>query len=199
MDYPRLKSEIKEIADIAASMPEGLQEKCFEVLLKHFLCETTPIPARGRDEQQAKDLVAQDGLSHTDIPMTTSLRLFLRKTDIAIADLQSVLMLSDNDVHFIHEPSTSIIAEGQIQWALLLALKQAILKNDFSVDPEDVRSICQEKGFYDKANFATNFKNAKYSKFFKGPMKRQGERQALSDEGQTELARIIKSLVQEKK
>ena len=81
-----------------------------------------------------------------------------------------------------------------MQWALLLALKNCILSNDLSVDPEDVRSVCQDKGFYDTANFGTNFKRATYAKLFKGPMERQGDPQGLTPEGQTELARVIQQL-----
>jgi hypothetical protein len=33
MDYRQLKADVKEIAEIAASVPEQFRDKCFEILL----------------------------------------------------------------------------------------------------------------------------------------------------------------------
>jgi len=74
------------------------------------------------------------------------------------------------------------------------ALAGAQERNVISVDPEDVRSICQEKGFYDKANFIKNFKTPKNAALFQGQMDAQGGPQKLSTEGQKELAKLIKEL-----
>ena len=35
--YQKLKDEIKEIIEIVNQCPEGLQEKCFELLLENFI------------------------------------------------------------------------------------------------------------------------------------------------------------------
>ena len=35
-----------------------------------------------------------------------------------------------------------------------------------TTDPEDVRSVCQEKGYYDKGNFAGAFKTEKNVRLF---------------------------------
>jgi hypothetical protein len=86
------------------------------------------------------------------------------------------------------------IAKGQMSWALLLTLKNCILNNIMSVDSETVRSVCQEKGFYDKANFTANFKSQKYKKLFKGPLEPQGSAQVLTNEGQKELSALIQQL-----
>ena len=70
-----------------------------------------------------------------------------------------------------------------------------ILNNKLSADPEEVRSIVQEKGYYDPANFAANFKSPKYSKYFSKPLESQGDTQTLSKQGEETLAQLIKSLV----
>ena len=100
----------------------------------------------------------------------------------------------DNEVHFLKEPGGTSIAQGQIAWALLLALKSALETNNFVVDPEDVRSICQDKGFYDKANFSAHFKKQNNAKLFKGQLEAQGEARALTTDGQTALASVIRTL-----
>ena len=178
---------------MAAGVPDTFKEKCFEVLLNRLISEAPPPPppndpgagegGSGRGRQPAAAL-----------PVTTQLRVFMQRSGISEEELKGVLMVADDDVHFIREPAHGKVATGQIEWALLLALKNCILKNDLSVDPEDVRSVCQEKGFYDAPNFAANFKKAKYAKLFKGAMERQGEAQALTGDGQTELAKVIRQL-----
>jgi len=70
-------------------------------------------------------------------------------------------------LHCIKEPSHGQAARGQIEWALLLALKNGILNNSLKADPEEVRSMVQDKGYYDSANFSANFRKPKYANYFK--------------------------------
>ncbi len=192
MDYPKLKKEIKEIADIAAGVPDAFKEKCFEVLLNHLLQGSIPPPPPKVDSGHPPK--GDQPPPAVELPITTQLRVFMQKNLVSEEELKAVLMVADNEVHFLREPSPGKVVNGQIHWALLLALKNCILNNELTVDPEEIRSVCQNKGFYDAANFAANFKKAKYLKFFKGPMERQGDPQGLTSEGQTELAKVIRQL-----
>jgi hypothetical protein len=185
MNYLKLKEGMKEIVSIAESVPDKFKEKCFEILLNHFFAE-------GKLFEQKVD--ATSFASSEAIPISTQIKLFMKKTKIVEDDLKKILMYSDKDIHFIKEPTIKSPARGQMQWALLLALKNGFLKNELSVDPEDIRSICQEKKYYDKANFAKTFKNKQNASLFKGELKPQGKVQKLSNEGFTKLAELIKSL-----
>jgi hypothetical protein len=118
----------------------------------------------------------------------------MQKTGVTVEQLAAVATVADGEVHFLKEPTPDKIAKGQTQWALLLALKNAISSNVFSVDPEAVRSVCQEKGFYDKNNFAKNFKNDGTAKLFKKPLEPQGEAQGLSSEGFDALGELVRTL-----
>lgn len=192
MDYQKLKKEIKEIVDIAEDVPEAYKEKCFEGLLNHLLRES-PAPPPSKDDSRHPPKGDRPPPA-AELPITTQLRVFMQRNSVTEEELKAVLMFADNEVYFLREPSPPKIIDGQIQWALLLALKNCILNNELSVDPEDVRSVCQDKGFYDANNFAAYFKKAKYSKLFKGPMEKQGDPQGLTSEGQAELAKIIREL-----
>lgn len=197
MDYSKLKQEIKEIADISASVPDPFKQKCFEVLLNKLLERTKVDSGKKEKEDTTKPPLSslQTPPAEGELPIPTQLRVFMQRTGIKEDNLKALLMVADNDVHFLKEPAHGKIADGQVQWAMLLALKNCVLNNNLSVDPEDVRSICQEKGFYDPANFAAIFKRPKYAKLFKGTMDPQGSSQLLSNEGQSELASLIKSLI----
>lgn len=193
MKFNEIRCHVKEITKITSLVPEPLQQKCFEILLTQLLREmenlekqpTTPTPPVAPAVGKPSD---------KSIPTPAQIRVFMQRQDISQTILQSLIMYAGGEVHFIREPSNVSVAEGQIQWALLLALKNGILSNSLEVDPEDVRSVCQEKGFYDAANFAAIFKRKSNAKSFKGPLKPQGEPQQLSSEGEIELAELIRSL-----
>ncbi len=201
MDYKQLKSSIKEIAEIATSIPDPFRNKCFEVLLNSLLAEQQP---KSKEDALAAERLKSAAPAHkpapnalSSIPMTAQLRVLMSRTSVTEEELQKVILVTDQEVHFIREPQTKKVIEGQMQWSLLLALKNAILNNALTVDPEDVRSKCQDAGFYDKANFAAYFKKPKIAKLFKGFLVPQGQAVGLSSEGQDALGRLIKALAGE--
>lgn len=194
MNYENLKTEISEISEIANSVPEAFKEKCFEILLQYHLSQnysTNTNPAQP-DKIQTPEIKPPES---TRLPIPSVVRVFIRKTNVTEDELNSVLMYEDGKVFFIKEPKTNVVGQGQIEWALLLALKNAYEKNEFIVDPEDVRSICKEKGFYDAANFSKNFKAQSNETLFKNLLVPQGEPQQLSDEGQIALGQLIKKMI----
>jgi len=199
MDYVTLKAEIKEIADIAASVPEQFREKCFEILLQRLIDGSPSNLGRDAGAADSGTKIPAGGggvstIAASKIPVKAQLRVFMERTKVTLDDLQRVVLVDGDDVHFIREPAHGTIAKGQMDWALLLALKHGITDNEFSTDPEDVRSISQEKGFYDKANFAAIFKRQPYAAYFRQPLQPQGPRQTLTNDGQTALAALLKEL-----
>jgi hypothetical protein len=198
MDYEKLKSEIQEISNIAQNVPEQFRDKCFEILLKNLLepvkdtgtkgsaDKTTEAEKDNTEESKKKD-------NAEGIPINAQLRVFMRKYNITEPQLNSIAHYEDGKVFFIEEPKNTAVTKGQIEWALLLAFKNAILSKDFIVDPEDLRSICQEKGYYDAPNFAATLK--RNSNMFKEALVPQGKASSLSDEGYTALSDLIKKLL----
>jgi hypothetical protein len=185
MDFKELKDSVKDIAEVAASVPERFRDKCFELLLSSLMARNGP--TEHQEEEKTEKPAKNDGSKNdannqktpSNIPMKTQLRLLMKKTQVTADELDKVLMYDNEDVHFVKEPHDVGISTGQMEWALLLALKNAILKDSMTADPEDVRSICQAKGFYDKANFATIFKKAKNAKLFKSALVPQGPAESL--------------------
>lgn len=191
MDYKQLKDEIKEIVEIAASVPENFREKCFEVLLNHLLSgKHQKVPLVAAPEEKASPPGREQILA-----LPPHVRAFMRRKGITQEQITAIIMLDeDGSVHFLKEPAHGQVTKGQNEWALLIALKNGILNNALKADPEEVRSIVQEKGFYDPANFAANFKKAKYAELFRAPLEPQGSSQPLSSDGESALADLIKVL-----
>ena len=191
MDYAKLKQEIKAIADIANDVPEPFREKCFQLLLENLLGSQP-----GGESKPGFNKLEEEKTLPPAIPISAQVRVLMSKTGVTKDDLGRILFVEDGEAHFTREPSHGKVARGQIEWALLLALQNGILNNSLTVDPEDVRSICQVKGFYDAGNFTTNFKTPKNAKLFRNPLESQGEPQPLTAEGQTTLGKLIKSLAE---
>lgn len=187
MEINELKKEIKEIANIASSVPESLREKCFEVLLNRLLEGKPRLPIQPLGPPLKPP-------PPTSLKLPSHIKAFMRRNNVTEEQIGSVVMLADSELHFIKEPSHGIARRGQNEWALLVSLKNGILKNSLTADPEEVRSIVQEKGYYDQPNFATNFKAPKYADFFKKALEPQGKVEALAQDGEKALAELIKSL-----
>lgn len=192
MDYEHIKTEVAEIAKIAASVPEPFRDKCFELLLSRLLGAAEP--GSGEKFLDATQHDSHDDDGKSPLPIQSQLRVFMNKTGVTRQELEAVVMFEEAEAHFIREPTPKNVAAGQIEWALLLALKSAVEHNKLETDPEDVRSICQDKGFYDKSNFSAIFKKATNAALFRQALEGQGEPQPLSTEGQAALAKLIKAL-----
>lgn len=193
MEYKELKEEIKEIGKIAATVPESFQGKCFELLLNHLLSgQAGGTPPQPPPRQTNPNEMPPPKPGNIAVP--SHVKAFMRRKSVSQDQIEALVMLEEDEFHFIKEPEHGQAAKGQMDWALLIALKNGIQNNTLKADPEEIRSIVQEKGFYDSANFAGNFKKQKNAALFRGPLERQGEAQALSTDGETALATLIKEL-----
>ena len=122
MDYNKIKKEIKEISDISTSVPQNLQEKCFEVLLNNLLENFTKKEFNLEDTKTIKE----DPTSTAQIPFQAKARVFMQRHKIQEEDINKILCYIDDDIHFIKDPPIGKIAVAQINWALLLSLKKAL-------------------------------------------------------------------------
>ena len=191
MKYEKLKDEIREIAKIAAAVPETFRVKCFEILLNDLLSEQLDhAPPPPSPPKPGETPTPPQG----SFKMPSQVLAFMRRKELKQEQIEAIVMLDGDELHFIKEPSHGQVSKGQIEWALLIALKNGILNNSLKADPEDVRSIVQEKGYYDSANFSTNFKNRKNASLFRNVLEGQGDAQALSTEGETALANLVNAL-----
>jgi hypothetical protein len=198
--YAELRAELREIVELVGSLPDKYREKAFDLLVSHLLADRSRV---GSDEKVDDKHEQQPPPLHRKAEPTNGgsfviparVKTLLRRHKIGEEQLRNLVMIEGQDVHFVHEPRDVRIATGQIHWSLLLALKSALLGRDFLVDPEAVRSLCQDKGFYDAKNFAANFRNN--SDLFQRLPQPQSEPVRLSTKGEEELADLIRSLTRE--
>ena len=207
-----LKSDVLELAAIAKECPDGLKDKCFELLLTHYLkqlesgaksepiiASTGPDPAVSPQQSSAdSSAVVQSVTTDHDLTLKdlhVKARKFLEKYERTIEDLNQILFKEGNELRPLFEDlKTTKTSESQIRIALLEALKSGITTGEFQFDGEEVRKECQTRKCYDAGNFSANFKNnaglfetfEKYDK--QSPIIR------LSDDGRKALAQVISEL-----
>jgi len=204
-----MKDKILEIAEIAKTCPENLQQACFETLLNHFLegLRTPPAPAeRERKVDDSKATAKPDeGAAgvHTTPPKQEDLkeadlhlkaRKFMQKEGITISHLNNLFYKEGDKLLSIYdELKTTRMAESQVRITLLQALVNAISSGEFEAQVESVRRECGQRKCYDSANFTATFKNNKslfdFSKFDKNTKSVR-----LSDAGRKELGDLVKEL-----
>ena len=211
-----LKTDVLELAAIAKECPEGLKERCFELLLTHYLKQmetetkgppeaaSAPVPAAPRPVMAAPTNDVSDATETTDAPSDHDLtvrdvhvkaRKFLEKYQKTIGDLNQVLYKEGDELRPLFEDlKTTKTSESQIRIALLQALTSGIRSGEFQFDGEEVRKECQARKCYDAGNFSANFKNS--ANLFDGFEKydKQSPTIRLSEEGRMALARVIDEL-----
>jgi hypothetical protein len=197
MQLDALKEQIKEISDIAANVPEEFRQKCFELLMSHLL-GTSNLPAAAAAlatgwNSAPPMLTSALGYSGAP-PMTALLAAFMKKLGLSNEQFSRVVGYMHGKVVFYREPASDKAAQAQIEWALLLALKHAIVNGAFSIDAEEVRLVCQEKGVFDRRSFYTVFR--RHSEFFRSPPEPNGRAQPLSSKGLAALGALIKKLAE---
>lgn len=204
-----LKDKVKEIAEIAASLPDNFQQPCFELLLKHYLASVlaasepakhagaaeaatpamTPPETPPPLEEAAK---GQADLTNNDLHLKA--RRFMEKYSVSLAELNNLFYKEGQQVMPLYEDlKTTRTAESQIRIALLLSLRNAVTTGEFQATAEAVRVECRDRKCYDAGNFSANFNNNR-SLFDFDKYTKDTTEVRLSEDGRKELAQLIKEL-----
>jgi hypothetical protein len=205
-----LRDKIKELAEIAASVPENLQAVCFEVLLRDYLAAVSATgtgakkksEAKGKDDSEAAaaasaktvEEAAKDQADVTLADLHVKARKFMEKYSVSISELNNLFYKEGTSVRPLYEDlKTTRMSEAQIRIALLQALRSGLVDGEFAAQVENIRTECRDRKALDVGNFSANFNNnvslfdfEKYGKDTKDVR--------LSENGRKELAQLIKEL-----
>lgn len=198
-----LKEAVLEIVEITKGVPEPLQLRCFELLLSHHLAKDAPARSAKKEIEKEPDKdeerepgdekpETQADIQNADLHVKA--KKFLEKYALTLGDLNEILFKEGEDFKPLFDDlKTTKLAESQIRIALLEALKAGLKSGDFEFNGEAVRSQCQAKKCYDKANFAAIFtKNAAIFEGFESYKKENPIK--LNESGKKRLADLIKEL-----
>lgn len=200
-----LKDKVKEIAEIAASVPENLQVSCFEILLRDYLESLSPPPIKestpptkaaagilNQDNGVSEVTKGQADLTMADLHLKA--RKFMERYSVTIAEANNLFYKEGTAIKPLYEEvKTTRMAEAQIRVTLLQALRGAFTDGEFIANVESVRSECRDRKMLDTTNFAANYKNNS-SLFDFEKFDRETKTLRLSEDGRKELAQLVKEL-----
>lgn len=198
----KLFDKVKEIAAVSSSLPENLQQSCFEILLKYHL-STLTISAPDRKDIAAPDKKQDDELhvveeqeqaDLTDSDIHLKVRRFMEKNNVTFDEINNIFYKDGKNIKILYEDlGTTKMAVAQIRIALLQSLYNAFETGEFQAVIENVREECRDRKCHNSANFAVNFNNN--SSFFDfDKYTKSIDIVKLSEEGKQELASLIKEL-----
>ena len=197
-----LKDKVKELAEIAASVPENLQVSCFESLLRDHLESLSragkPQEPKAGEKVSPAAIQADAGKTfedsakgQTDVTMADihlKARKFMEKYSVSIAEVNNLFYKDGGDITPLYEDvKTTRMAEAQIRVTLLQALRNALVYGEFTTNVEAVRAECRDRKTLDATNFAANYKNNS-SLFDFEKFDRRTKSLRLADDGRKELA-----------
>lgn len=143
MDNDKLKDEIKKIAELASSIDEKFQEKCFEILLnKHLGIATT--------EKTKQPPLSNNVISDTNVP-----------------NYENVIAFDGDSISILK----TISDKRKSKKAVALALKYLFaksLKGVEEVPSGEIIEVCKNHNAFDQTNFAQHLVRAKQYFIVKG-------------------------------
>lgn len=184
--FEELKKQLKEIVEIAESCPEPYKERCFSVLLEHFLSS----------KEKMKEFVGKPNREEKEESFSgewsPAFLKFIEEYGLKEAIYQ-IFHFEDGKCEIIvKDLRTNNKATGQVNLALLLGIKHLAEEGAPNVPNEELRQLCDEHAVLDSANFSANMKKNK-NLFL--PTKRKGKKDwKLTKPGENKAAELIKEL-----
>jgi pyruvate/2-oxoglutarate dehydrogenase complex dihydrolipoamide acyltransferase (E2) component len=203
-----LRVKVKELAEVAALVPENLQTTCFEILLRDYLAslsnggapppkqkpdaEAAPAAKGIEDPEKSFQEAAKAQADVTLADLHVKARKFLEKHGISISEINNLFYKEGTVIKPLYEDlKTTRMSEAQIRVTLLQALLSALSDGEFIAQVENVRTECRDRKSLDVANFAANYKNND-SLFDFNKYDKDTKSLRLSENGRKELAQLIK-------
>lgn len=182
------KEELVLIVDLANSVPDKYQEKCFGILLSHYLVSTetsnkTKNPIQTQEKTEKKE-------SNKSRIIPIDVKAFLTQYGLSEDILWKFFIIENEEIRPIYKLKTSIKAEAVNQYALMMSLQNAIVNGIFSVRIEDLKAYCLEQKCYDPTNFTKQYKRRK--SYYRNVD--SVDTLVLSPEGKTALADLLEEL-----
>ena len=182
--YEKYRKPIQDIINFTDTIDGEYREKCFEILLNHYLTPDAPTNNASNTEAPRRDALNLEDMS-------SETKVFLGQNNITADMINRIFVKEKGEVHPTYKLTETRRAKAQIQIALLTALENALRgpSGIFEFSVNAVRQRCIDIKMYDGRDFYINFMDA--AGLF-GSL--NYETIKLSATGKTELAAIVVAL-----
>jgi hypothetical protein len=154
IEYEKFRKTIEDIIKFTNTIDEVYREKCFEVLLSHYLSNSAGMKNSSLMLEYTNNVSGAQ-----DLP--SELKVFLQQNSISEEMMNKFFLREKGEVRPIYKITEKKKSIAQIQIAMLTALENALAtpKGAFEFSMNTVRRRCVDYNVYDGFDFMFNFKN----------------------------------------
>lgn len=193
LDYAKAKADIAEIVEIVKTVPEALQQRCFELLFEASFSGATPPPEPKPEEKTEPDPAGKPH-STPNKKLPSNVLAFIHRNGVTQEDLSKLFMLDHEPLLPVYKMPTGIVAKSQLTKVMMVILENGLLNNSLAASYAELRGAVRDDGFYD----------GNFNKLFKKDLFRGVSKEGVTDDtiielsgsGMEKLAEVIKELGQ---
>jgi hypothetical protein len=201
IDFAKAKEDIAEIVSIVKTVPEAVQEKCFELLFAEAFKRGGDSANENKKNEDKGEGAAQEEDKKPDAPTGKkphgNVLVFMRRYNISEQELGKLFMLEHDPLLPVYKIPTSNMAKAQLSKCLMVLLENGLLNNAMTAPYAELRANVKDDGFYD-GNFNKVLK--RNSALFRGAISEdridEGGIVELTADGLERLAELIRELGQ---
>lgn len=193
LDFAKAKTDIAEIVEIVKTVPEALQQRCFELLFEVAFADSKPA-AEPKSDPKVEEKPSEQVVQPTGKKLPPNVLAFMRRQNVSQEDLSKLFMLDHDPLLPVYNIPTGTAAKSQLSKVMMIILENGLLNNTLSASYAELRGSVRDDGLFD-SNFNKLFKRD----LFKG-IGNEGITDdtivELSGTGLEKLAEVIKELGQ---
>ncbi|HEY0331449.1 MAG TPA: hypothetical protein VGC77_20410 [Rhodopseudomonas sp.] len=197
LDFAKARKDINEIMEIVKSVPESLQERCFELLFEAAFAEPTVATAPKEQAQDRIEAPAENDGKTPDKKLPANILAFINRYGVTRAELDKLFMLDHDPMLPVYKIPSGNLSKAQLIKVMMVLLENGLLGNSISAPYTELRESVKDDGFFD-SNFNKALK--RNHALFRGAITDDSIAEdgvvELTGEGMTKLAEIVKELGQ---
>jgi hypothetical protein len=195
LDFAKAKADIVQIVDIVKTVPENLQQVCFEMLFEAAFSEAHPPEAKVKPPEPEKPAEPAEPVVGKKLP--GNIKAILRRGDVTEDDLGKLFMLEHDPLLPVYKLPKGNTSKAQMAKVMMVLLENGLLNNNISAPYAELREALKDEGLHD-GNFNKALK--RNADLFRGAITKDGIDEngtvELSGPGFEKLAETIKELAQ---
>lgn len=198
VDFAKAKSDIASIVEIVKTVPEALQQRCFELLFElAFVGKTKATASERAVDEPEKDKGKGEEANPGAKKLPSNVLAFAHRQSVTREQIAKLFMFEHDPLLAVYKIDPANTAKAQLTKVMMVILENGLLNNSLSAPFTELREAVRDDGFMDK-NFNRNLRHR--VNLFKGAVKSDSVDESgtveLTGEGMAKLAEIVKEMTQ---
>ena len=197
LDFEKAKADIGQIVAIVKTVPEPLQQRCFELLFEKAFADTKTAQEPKAKDPELEKVTEPAEPSAGGKKLPGNIKAILRRGDVTEDDLGKLFMLEHDPLLPVYKLPKGNQAKAQMAKVMMVLLENGLLNNSLTAPYAELREALKDEGLHD-GNFNKALK--RNADLFRGAITKDSIDEngtvELSGPGLERLAETIKELAQ---